>query len=85
MARLEIKTKSKTQDPEMPVQEGFGQGRRPEKGPFRLQVDRQTKKSFATLEEAEAAGLVIKTAYPVVQVAVYDSVNWVNKMIELPE
>ena len=36
-------------------------------------------------EEAAAAGLVIKKAHPVVQVSVYDTVNWINKIIELPE
>jgi len=48
---------------------------------YRLQVDRQTKRSFATLEAAEEAGLVIKTTYPIVQVSVYDSVDGVNKLI----
>ena len=47
-----------------------------------LQVDRQTKRSFATLEEAETMGLGIKTAHPIVQVSVYDSVDCTNKMIE---
>jgi hypothetical protein len=56
--RSEIKTKRR--DPEEPSEEQFGQRRRPEKGPFRLQVDRQTKDSYATYEEAEAAGLAIK-------------------------
>ena len=48
---------------------------------YRLQVDRQTKRSFATLEAAEEAGLVIKNAYPIVQVSIYDSVDAVNKLI----
>ena len=48
---------------------------------YRLQVDRQTKRSFATLEAAEEAGLVIKNTYPIVQVSVYDSVDGVNKLI----
>jgi hypothetical protein len=48
---------------------------------YRLQVDRQTKRSFNTLEAAEEAGLVIKKAHPIVQVSVYDSVDCVNKMI----
>jgi hypothetical protein len=46
-----------------------------------LQVDRQTKRSFATLEDAEAMGLGIKQAHPIVQVSVYDSVDCVNKLI----
>jgi hypothetical protein len=48
---------------------------------YRLQVDRQTKRSFATLEAAEEVGRVIKNAYPIVQVSVYDSVDFVNKLI----
>ena len=53
-------------------------------GRFRLQVDRQTKATYATLEAAEAAGLAIKKAYPILQVAVYDAAEGVNKILELP-
>ena len=49
-----------------------------------LQVDRQTKDSFATYEEAEAAGLTIKRRHPVVQVSIYDTVKSENTIIELP-
>jgi hypothetical protein len=45
-------------------------------------VDRQTKGSYATYEAAEAAGVAIKKAYPILQVAVYDSIEGVNKIIE---
>ena len=37
-----------------------------------LQVDRQTKRSFATLEPAAEAGMLIKKAHPIVQVSIYD-------------
>jgi hypothetical protein len=47
-------------------------------------VDRQTKSSYATYEAAEAAGLGIKKEHPAVQVTVYDGVESVNKIIELP-
>ena len=40
---------------------------------FRLQVDRQTKSSFDTMEEADKAGRAIKKQYPVVQVSIYDA------------
>ena len=53
-------------------------------GPYRLQVDRQTKASYLTQEEAEAAGLIIKKGHPVVQVSIYNSAAGVNKIIELP-
>src|SRR6266849_10749067 len=63
----------------------FSQRRKPEVGQFRLQVDRQTKASFKTYEAAEEAGLVIKKGHPVVRVAVYDAVECVNRIIELPK
>jgi len=51
---------------------------------FRLQVDRQTKSSYASYEAAEQAGLQIKKSHPIVSVTVYDSVGGVNKSIALP-
>ena len=69
--------------PEM-VQEVLSQSKRPEVGRFLLQVDRQTKRSFATAEAAETAGMVIKKGHPIVRVSVYDSVETANKIIELP-
>jgi len=74
----------KASEQEEPAQELFSQRKRPASGQFRLQVDRQTKSSYATYEDAAAAGLAIKTAHPVVQVAVYDAVQGENKIIELP-
>jgi len=82
MARIEVRAKGKKQSGEVVAEERVSQGRPPEKGPFRLQVDRQTKASFATFEEAAAAGLAIKKAYPVVQVSVYDTRSSTNKIIE---
>ena len=66
------------------VQEVLSQSKRPEVGRFLLQVDRQTKRSYATAEAAEKAGMVIKTSHPIVRVSVYDSVETANKIIELP-
>jgi hypothetical protein len=83
MARVEIKVNAKRSDPQEPAEQ-FGQRRRPERGPFRLQVDRQTKESYTTFEEAAAVGLGIKKAHPMVQVAVYDTVKSENRIIELP-
>ena len=40
---------------------------------YRMQVDRLTKASFRTKEEAEKAGTVIKKAHPKVQVSIYDA------------
>ncbi len=46
---------------------------RPALGRFRLQVDRQTKATYASMDEAETAGKAIKKAHPIVQVSVYDA------------
>jgi hypothetical protein len=62
----------------------IGQRKKPESGQYRLQVDRQTKASYATREAAEEAGLAIKRAYPILQVAVYDVAEEMNKILELP-
>jgi hypothetical protein len=69
--------------PEPSVPEPVTQ-RKPADGRFRLQVDRQTKASYATYEAAEKAGLGIKKEHPTVQVTVYDGVESVGKIIELP-
>ena len=50
---------------------------------YRLQVDRQTKKSFATIEPAIEAGVTIKRAHPIVQVSIYDAIDCVNQLIGL--
>jgi hypothetical protein len=70
--------------PEIVQQEVLSQSKRPEIGRFLLQVDRQTKRSYATAEAAENAGMVIKKSHPIVRVSVYDSVETANKIIELP-
>jgi hypothetical protein len=54
-------------------------------GRFRLQVDRQTKATYATLEAAEAAGLAIKKEHPIVHVGVYDHLEHIDKIIQIPE
>ena len=79
-------TKTITMGPghEEPAPEFFGQRKRPENGQFRLQVDRQTKGSYATREAAEEAGLAIKKTYPILQVVVHDAGEGVSKIIELP-
>ena len=62
----------------------LSQRKRPEAGRYLLQVDRQTKGSYQTAETAEAVGLAIKTGHPIVQVSIYDSIDCVNKLVELP-
>jgi len=82
---LRTKLMVKEPDQEEPAQELLSQRRKPDAGQFRLQVDRQTKASFTTLEAAEEAGMIIKRAHPVVRVSVYDAVECLNRIIELPE
>jgi hypothetical protein len=69
--------------PDEQEQQSLGQRKRPESR-FFLQVDRQTKASYATYEAAEQAALVIKKRHPIVRVAIYDAVESVNKVIDLP-
>ena len=78
-ARLTKKDLPQETAPELPSQRKQPEGR------FRLQVDRQTKAAYTTLEEAETAGIVIKKNHPILQVAVYDHADSVNKIIQLPE
>jgi len=83
-ARARAKTiTNTTTDPEEPALKSLGQGKQPDEGQFRLQVDRQTKTSYATFEAAKE--VAIKKAHPMLHVAVYDAVEGVNKLIELPE
>jgi len=66
------------------VEQHLSQRRRPEAGRYLLQVDRQTKGSYTTAETAVAAGMAIKTGYPLVQVSVYDSIDCQTTMVETP-
>ena len=50
---LRSKMLTKETEPEEPAQELLSQRRKPDVGQFRLQVDRQTKASFATYEETQ--------------------------------
>jgi hypothetical protein len=69
---------------EQEVEEVLSQRKRPERGRFLLQVDRQTKGSYTTLEAAQAVALVIKRNYPIVKVSVYDSVDNSTALVEPP-
>jgi hypothetical protein len=71
---------SSEQEPE----EMLSQSKRPERGRFLLQVDRQTKGSYTTSEAAQAAALIIKKKYPIVKVSVYDSVDNSSTLVEAP-
>jgi hypothetical protein len=71
-------------DSDKDVDEAPSQRKRPETGRYLLQVDRQTKGSYQTAEAAQSAALVIKKGYPIVQVAVYDSVEYTHTLVEAP-
>jgi len=75
--KMPVKGDSKDQTEEAPSQR-----KQPERGRFLLQVDRQTKGSYATAEAAQAAARAIKKNYPVVQVSVYDSIDNTNTLVE---
>jgi hypothetical protein len=62
--------------------EHYSQRKRPE-GRYRLQVDRQTKASYDTFEEAQTQGLRIKKQFTHVRVAVYDAQESTNTVLEL--
>lgn len=64
-----------------PIAIKAGQNRAPLER-FRLQVDRQTKATYASMDEAEKAGKAIKKAHPVVQVSVYDAEQSAQTMVE---
>jgi hypothetical protein len=83
MAPRVIKLREQEEPAQEMEQEVFSQRKRPEVGRFLLQVDRQTKSSYATAEAAEKAGTVIKNGHPILQVAVYDTAESVNKIIEV--
>jgi len=83
MATRQIKMPVKDHS-EQEVEEVFSQRKRPERGRFLLQVDRQTKGSYTTSEAAQAAAVVIKKNYPIVQVSVYDSVDNSNTLVAAP-
>lgn len=72
-------------DPVMEETVIISQRKRPELGRYLLQVDRQTKRSFTTLEAALKAGKLIKNENPRLQVAVYDPVESENTIIEISE
>jgi hypothetical protein len=56
--------------------------RRPKDERYCLQVDRQTKASFSTMDAAEQAGRAIKKQNPVVRVTIYDAKDYATKVIE---
>jgi hypothetical protein len=84
MASRQIKMLAKNNQAEQEAEEVFSQSKRPERGRYLLQVDRQTKNSYTTSEAALSAALAIKTGYPIVQVSLYDSVEHTHTLVVAP-
>src|SRR5262245_37891326 len=82
MATRQIKMPEKGEAESAPPQPS--QYKRLDAGRYLLQVDRQTKGSYLTIEAAQAAGLTIKKAHPVVHVSVYDTIETQNTTVALP-
>jgi hypothetical protein len=75
---------SRKKSPEDGPQQIPSQGKQAE-GRFRLQVDRQTKAAYDTMEAAETAGMAIKKSYPIVHIGVYDHLEGTSKIIQMPD
>ncbi len=74
----------KVVETEQPEQERSQQQQsQPER--YLLQIDRQTKRSFKTLEGARSAALEIKSRFPALQVSIFDSVSKSRTMIDRPK
>ncbi len=81
MATRKMKMPEQT---EADSEEQFSQRKRPEFGRYILQVDRQTKGSYQTVETAQSAGLAIKKEYPILHVTIYDSVECTSTTLASP-
>jgi hypothetical protein len=62
----------------------LSQHKQPESGRYLIQVDKQTKASYETAEAAHSAALEIKKGYPIVRVAIFDSIENSSRLVELP-
>ena len=52
---------------------------------FGLEVDGRMKTIFPTQAEAEKSALKLKSAYPMLQVKVYDAAKQTRTLVELPD
>ena len=56
--------------------------KKPELHRYWLQVDRQTKNTYDTAQEAETVGKAIKAAHPNLQVSIYDAEKSQQTLVE---
>jgi len=82
MATRVIKRRSTETSADDVAIEAPSQKWQPDLGRYRLQVDKQTKASYDSSEEAEKAGMAIKKNFPVVQVSIHDTVESVSRILE---
>jgi hypothetical protein len=59
------------------------QQRQPETERYLLQIDRQTKRSFKTSDDARSMALEIKARFPALQVSIYDNVTNSRTLIDV--
>ena len=52
---------------------------------YLLQIDRQSKRGFKTLEDARTAALEIIARFPTLQVSVYDSASKPRIVVDVPK
>ena len=81
--QIKMPAKKKTAVREEEDVEIVSQRQKPDVGRYLLQVDRQTKGSFHTSEDAQAAALEIKKAFPVLQVSIYDKVTSSHTLVKV--
>ena len=68
-----LRTPAKDVAKDEQAEQGPSQQYQPDAGPYLLQVDGQTKRSFKTFEAAHSAALELKTRFPVLRASIYDT------------
>jgi hypothetical protein len=81
--QIKMPAKKKTAIREEEDVEIVSQRQKPDVGRYLLPLDRQTKGSFHTSEDAQAAALEIKKAFPVLQVSIYDRVTSSHTLVKV--
>ena len=86
MAEREMKMAKKKISKDTEEENGImpSQRQQPESGRYLLQIDRQTKSSFQTFDDAHSVALGIKKSNPVVQVAIYARVDHLHTLVTAP-
>ncbi len=75
MPQRQLRTPAKNVTKKERVEEARSEQSQPGTECYRLQIDRQTKRSFKTPEAARSAAMEIKAHFPAPQVSIYDDVS----------